>query len=364
MSAFLGGGSGGSGGGGYKIVQITTGASPIVIDPTVYPTSTLFQVTTGGTGGNEQITLVDFSDPNLPAAQGVTWVFQVVTQTNPSDTVTINNPPANFFYDNVGNPIVAYTGHDLDVVNSSAGFFFSNLISAWEILWSDDVVYTNQITYPSVHFHLNQDNLLITDNSIVQVASLTANGGVSNVGIGYGVFTDTPTSASFNTSVGSGALGNILVAQSNAAFGYHSLQDCDQTGNGLANNNTALGNNTLADLIDGAGNTGIGGGGNSIFNGNNNIVIAADTPGDVSNYLNIGDAIKGDMTVALGPTVPWVPPSYDVATLPNPATVGAGAAAFVTDSAQTIAAGLGTNPVGGGNIGVPVYSDGTQWLIG
>lgn len=56
--------------------------------------------------------------------------------------------------------------------------------------------------------------------------------------------------------------------------------------------------------------------------------------------------------------------SYTVATLPAAATAGAGATAFVTDANTTIILGLGLAVVGGGANKVPVYSDGTNWLIG
>lgn len=56
--------------------------------------------------------------------------------------------------------------------------------------------------------------------------------------------------------------------------------------------------------------------------------------------------------------------SYTVATLPAAATAGAGATAFVTDANTTIILGLGLAVTGGGANKVPVYSDGTNWLIG
>lgn len=55
---------------------------------------------------------------------------------------------------------------------------------------------------------------------------------------------------------------------------------------------------------------------------------------------------------------------FTVATLPSAATVGQGSRAFVTDANTTIILGLGTTVVGGGANSVPVYSDGTNWIIG
>lgn len=56
--------------------------------------------------------------------------------------------------------------------------------------------------------------------------------------------------------------------------------------------------------------------------------------------------------------------SFTVATLPSAATSGAGATAFVTDASTTLVLGLGTTVVGGGANKTPVYSDGTNWIIG
>lgn len=53
-----------------------------------------------------------------------------------------------------------------------------------------------------------------------------------------------------------------------------------------------------------------------------------------------------------------------VAALPSASTAGAGARAFVTDSTQTLAAGIGGTVAGSGSNSVPVYSDGANWKIG
>ena len=56
--------------------------------------------------------------------------------------------------------------------------------------------------------------------------------------------------------------------------------------------------------------------------------------------------------------------NFTVAGLPSASTSGAGATAFVTDSTLGLSAGLGLTVVGGGANKVPVYSDGTNWIIG
>lgn len=57
-------------------------------------------------------------------------------------------------------------------------------------------------------------------------------------------------------------------------------------------------------------------------------------------------------------------PAMAVASLPAAATAGAGAVAFVTDGSTTVILGLGLAVVGGGANKVPVYSDGTNWIVG
>lgn len=63
-----------------------------------------------------------------------------------------------------------------------------------------------------------------------------------------------------------------------------------------------------------------------------------------------------------GPPV-W--PGYTVAGLPSTAATGkvAGAQAMVTDATLTVITGLGLAPTGGGANTVPVYCDGTNWLM-
>ena len=56
--------------------------------------------------------------------------------------------------------------------------------------------------------------------------------------------------------------------------------------------------------------------------------------------------------------------SHTVTALPSAATAGIGSRAFVSDANATLAAGIGTTVASGGSNKVPVYSDGTNWLIG
>lgn len=74
------------------------------------------------------------------------------------------------------------------------------------------------------------------------------------------------------------------------------------------------------------------------------------------------DTNKGDVTSITMNTVGTT--ATTVALLPSAVIVGAGARAFVTDSTQTMAAGVGTTLVGGSTNPVPIYSDGALWKIG
>jgi len=53
-----------------------------------------------------------------------------------------------------------------------------------------------------------------------------------------------------------------------------------------------------------------------------------------------------------------------VSGLPSASTAGAGARAYVTDASASMTSGIGATVTGGGSNKVPVYSDGTNWIIG
>lgn len=69
-----------------------------------------------------------------------------------------------------------------------------------------------------------------------------------------------------------------------------------------------------------------------------------------------GQLASGVPIVKLTPTI--------VASLTAAATAGIGATAFVTDANATFILGLGLTVVGGGANKVPVYCDGTNWIVG
>ena len=81
-------------------------------------------------------------------------------------------------------------------------------------------------------------------------------------------------------------------------------------------------------------------------------ITAASTAGNST--LSIGAAGTGYLK--LTPTT--------VGALTAAATVGAGTKAFVTDSANTLSSHHGQTVAGGGSNFVPVFSDGTNWIVG
>jgi hypothetical protein len=77
---------------------------------------------------------------------------------------------------------------------------------------------------------------------------------------------------------------------------------------------------------------------------------------DSANVLAVTDGSTGTGYLKLIPTT--------VGALTAAATVGAGTKAFVTDSTSTLSAHHGQAVVGGGSNFVPVFSDGTNWIVG
>ena len=77
---------------------------------------------------------------------------------------------------------------------------------------------------------------------------------------------------------------------------------------------------------------------------------------DQANVLVVTDANAGTGYLKLIPTT--------VGALTAAATVGAGTKAFVTDSANTLSSHHGQTVAGGGSNFVPVFSDGTNWIVG
>jgi hypothetical protein len=157
--------------------------------------------------------------------------------------------------------------------------------------------------------------------------------GTVNVAIGDGAL-HFNTTGSPNIAVGEGALYYTTTGTDNIAVGCDASY-LNTTGifnfsfgtfalytNTTGNHNIAFGVQSLFNSTTGSGNTVIGhNAGGSVITGSNNILIGGvDTPGDQSNYLNIGGAIKGQMDT--GPLTISTP-CYIIPPTSDPHVVGA-----------------------------------------
>ena len=101
-----------------------------------------------------------------------------------------------------------------------------------------------------------------------------------------------------------------------------------------------------------ASNIALGWNSTTAFNSTRDLALARDSAG----VVKITDGSTGTGYLKLIPTT--------VSGLTAAATVGAGTKAFVTDSTSTLSAHHGQIVVGGGTNFVPVFSDGTNWIVG
>ena len=97
--------------------------------------------------------------------------------------------------------------------------------------------------------------------------------------------------------------------------------------------------------------------------GSTNTVLLTDGSGNTRYDYNITNAGAHTMTAGgLYVEGSVRTAAVAVAVLPSPGHMGA--RNFVTDSVQTLSAGMGSIVTGGGTNNVPVYDDGTNWRIG
>jgi hypothetical protein len=207
-------------------------------------------------------------------------------------------------------------------------------------------------------------------NTAVGYLSLQANTtGIHNYAFGYGAL-QANTTGSGNVSVGYLTLGVNTTGTNNTAIGgsnpssFTSALGANLTGN----YNVAVGGSALS-LVTASTNTGLGfQAGNNITTGSNNVCIgyaAQASAAGVSNEITLGNASVTSfripaLTITAG--AKWINVgSSTVALLPAAATAGLGARAFVTNA---LTPAFGSAVVGGGAVAVPVYSDGTSWLVG
>jgi hypothetical protein len=91
-----------------------------------------------------------------------------------------------------------------------------------------------------------------------------------------------------------------------------------------------------------------------------NFYISGTAPNYFNGGLNVGAAVDpGTGNIFASGVVKTAVKT--VATLPSASTVGAGSRSFVSDALAPV---FGSAVVGGGAVNVPVYSNGTTWLVG
>jgi hypothetical protein len=184
-------------------------------------------------------------------------------------------------------------------------------------------------------------------NTLVGNASGSAlTSGYQNTVVGYNSGTGITIGAA-NVIVGTGS-GNAITAN----YGITILGEGSGTA-ATGSTNTIVGYSTGGGLTSGSGNTIVGYGLGSLSNPSNTLILGA---GGVQLLVADGTTVR--------PQKPLKAPSYTVSGLPSASTAGASARAWVTDSTVAAAANFGATVAGGGSYGVPVYSDGTNWIIG
>lgn len=178
---------------------------------------------------------------------------------------------------------------------------------------------------------------------------------VTTTTLGNGTLAASLTTITASTQLilpnGSSGTPAILFASANAIYANNTGSVIIVTGNGTtsvicSSGGIAVGNGGFYSF--GATNAQVGN------NGNNIKLLGGNTQ---AGTLEISDAIAA-FSVAVKTLVTVV------GSLPAAATAGVGARAFVTDGSTTLILGLGLAVTGGGANKVPVYSDGTNWIVG
>jgi collagen type VII alpha len=212
---------------------------------------------------------------------------------------------------------------------------------------------------------------LANGNSNVRIPSANGNVNISAVGnanilviTGTGANITGTLNATGNLTVGNANLGNLAVANFFQGDGglltNISVAAGTQIVNGTSNVAASLNSNVTVGVAGNANvlvitGTGVNVAGTLNVTANTNLVNLNATLGNFTanvsaNNFNANVIIK---TTA----VPF-------ANLPSAATAGAGARAFINDGNIAATANFAAQVSGGGSNNVPVYSDGTNWLIG
>ena len=201
-----------------------------------------------------------------------------------------------------------------------------------------------------------------TDNIAIGVSAMVGNNTSKNIAIGTSALSGSSPSGSSNIGIGFSTASTITSASNSIFIGY-------QSGSAI----TSGGNNIFIGYQSGFASTATTTGNNNIYLGTSShgsavgntyeIVIGTGVTGLGSNTTTIG--VSG--TTALTQVYGTLNTSgYTVSTLPTTAATGkvTGARTYVTD-ATTLSAGVfGGAVVGGGSVTIPVFYNGTTWIVG
>jgi hypothetical protein len=238
------------------------------------------------------------------------------------------------------------------------------------------------------------DSLDVTN--FITASKISINDGGGSVFVGEGAGLNDDASSNNNTGIGNSTLLSNTTGNNNVGVGYSNLSYLTS-----GNYNTTIGSNALGRLVNGGSNTAIGSyagaslpGGSplltadeSIFigdeakpnsnSGTNQIVIGYNTTGNGSNTVTIGNSsitnnyfngdvsatsFTGNIGIDSSSTTTmngiFTTEEYIVSSLPSsPAT---GSRAHVTDATATT---FYSTVTGGGSEVVPVFYNGTDWVI-
>jgi hypothetical protein len=317
-------------------------------------------------------------------ASGHTWAITRVSV----KALTANADPAITINDYSGEPVFVLgdgpgdikIGRNAMLGRSTSGNGSSSIAIGYEALYSATTGYNN------VAIGRSAMNLTsgATDTVAVGTFALSRATGTNNTAVGASAGGNITTGAK-NCAVGFAGTG-ITTGHYNVAIGHNALCSAQLT---TGYENIAIGHDPGLAITSGDNNILLGRAGKNITTGDENFIVGGskDSPlGDqsaaatlttgsrnivigrntldvptagTSDYLNIGNAIKGDM--AAGPIAFQVPFSHKgVAFADKPASPVAGSMIYFTDSNT---ATWGATVAGGGANPVLAWYNGTNWTV-
>ncbi len=175
--------------------NITSGVSPVNADNT----KQLTIITSGGSAGNENVILPNFTlDVNGINAEknGVTHTFILGTQTNPSDVVRI--------YADSAIPVIAVdTAGSTTAITNSNGVVLNLVDHTAMFVWQDYQWFFNNGSYNNSTLYTSKSNLWLNTDVFVGTRNLVD----PITGLSGGPFTLDKTASGFHyTNIGGGAL--------------------------------------------------------------------------------------------------------------------------------------------------------------